>query len=122
MKFQIEKLIVWPNDAAFERSEVTFQPNAVNVITGDSRTGKSAIVGIIDYCMGSGECSIPIGVVRANASWYGIVAQTDEGRILFARKNPNANEKASEACSLGQALRVRQRERFKLLAPIRAAQ
>lgn len=97
MKFQIEKLIVWPNDAAFERSEVTFQPNAVNVITGDSRTGKSAIVGIIDYCMGSGECSIPIGVVRANASWYGIVAQTDEGRILFARKNPNANEKASEA-------------------------
>ena len=100
MLFQIERIIVWPLDSHQERNEVTFEMNAVNVITGASRTGKSAICGLIDYCMGSRECSIPVGVVRDNASWYGIVAHTSEGRILFARRNPRGKEKTSVECRI----------------------
>ena len=82
MQFQLERIIVWPKDSRQRRNEVLFHKDTVNVVSGASRTGKSAICGLIDYCMGSGECSIPVGVVRDNAAWYGIVAHTSEGRIL----------------------------------------
>lgn len=100
MQFQLERIIVWPKDSRQRRNEVLFHKDTVNVVSGASRTGKSAICGLIDYCMGSGECSIPVGVVRDNAAWYGIVAHTSEGRILFARRNPADKEKTSLDCRI----------------------
>ena len=31
---------------------------------GASKTGKSAVIPIIDYCLASGKCSIPVGTIR----------------------------------------------------------
>lgn len=93
MNFQIERLIVWPKKEGFVPREIEFKPNCVNVLSGDSRTGKSAVVAIIDYCLGSHDCSVPGGKVRENASWYGIVVTTAEGRLLLARRNPDAERK-----------------------------
>lgn len=93
MKFQIERLIVWPKKEGFDPREIEFQPNCVNVLSGDSRTGKSAVVAIIDYCLGSHDCSVPGGKVRENASWFGIVVSTAEGRLLLARRNPDGEHK-----------------------------
>lgn len=93
MKFQIERLVVWPKKEGFDPQEIEFLPNCVNVLSGDSRTGKSAVVAIIDYCLGSHDCSVPGGKVRENASWYGIVVTTAEGRLLLARRNPDAERK-----------------------------
>ena len=39
-----------------------FEVEGLNVITGPSHTGKSAIIEIIDYCLGSKECNVP-GIV-----------------------------------------------------------
>ncbi len=33
--------------------------NGLNVVTGKSSTGKSALIEIFDYCFGSGENTIP---------------------------------------------------------------
>lgn len=93
MNFQIERLIVWPKKTEFAPREIAFKQNCVNVLSGDSRTGKSAVVAIIDYCLGSHDCSVPGGKVRENASWYGIVVMTSEGRLLLARRNPDAERK-----------------------------
>lgn len=49
MKFQLLKLIIWPRSDKFPSRIVNFKPRKVNVITGASRTGKSAIIPIIDY-------------------------------------------------------------------------
>ena len=49
MNFQLVKLIVWPKIESFPPRIVEFKPGKVNVITGGSRTGKSAIIPIIDY-------------------------------------------------------------------------
>ena len=49
MNMKIRKLIIWPKNSAFPPREVKFELNKVNVITGASRTGKSAIIPIIDY-------------------------------------------------------------------------
>lgn len=93
MKLQIERLIVWPKKDGFDPREIEFKPNCVNVLSGDSRTGKSAVVAIIDYCLGSHDCSVPGGKVRENASWFGIVISTADGRHLLARRNPDAERK-----------------------------
>lgn len=97
MQFQIEKIIVWPIDSErFPRPrEVEFKLNCVNVISGESRTGKSAIVAIIDYCLGSDECTIPGGKVRDNASWFGVIAAHAGGRLLLARRNPPPGTKST---------------------------
>jgi hypothetical protein len=96
MKFQIEKLIIWPKKHEFKPQIISFHLGKVNVITGASRTGKSAIIPIIDYCLGSGTCSIPIEIIRDNASWYGIIVRTESEKILFARKVPEGVKVSTE--------------------------
>lgn len=97
MYLQIERLIVWPKSDKFGPNQVEFKLNCVNVLSGESRTGKSAISSIIDYCLGSRDCMIPIGRVRDNASWYGIVAMVEDKRYLFARRNPTDTNVTNEA-------------------------
>lgn len=107
MKFQMLKLIVWPKDTAFPPREVEFKPGVLNVITGASRTGKSAIIPIIDYCLASSDCHIPIDTIRDHASWYGIVAETSSGLLLLARRVPVGTKASNEFFMLtGEAVSV----------------
>ena len=41
-----------------------FRPGSVNVITGASKTGKSALIDIVDYCLGRNEYFVPSGAIR----------------------------------------------------------
>ena len=100
MKLQIERLIVWSKHTETKRNDIIFKPECVNIISGESRTGKSAVSSIIDYCLGSKHCEVPIGRVRENVSWYGIVIDTDNGRFLLARENPNNDNRSSINCYL----------------------
>ena len=60
----------------------------LNVITGASRTGKSAVTPIVDYCLGSRRCGIPVETIRNACSWFGVVVSTPQGEKLFARREP----------------------------------
>ena len=60
MKFYIDSILLWPKKANLTYRRVKFEPDKINIITGASRTGKSAIIPIIDYCLGSGKCTIPV--------------------------------------------------------------
>lgn len=42
----------------------------LNLITGKSSTGKSALIEIFDFCMASSEGTIPHGVIEENASFF----------------------------------------------------
>lgn len=96
MKFQLLKLVIWPKNTNYNPRIVKFEVGKVNVITGASRTGKSAIIPIIDYCLASSDCSIPIDTIRNYASWYGVVLQTETEQILIARKVPQGNAVSNE--------------------------
>lgn len=87
MYFQLRKLILWPRKGG-EPRVVTFEPGLVNVISGASKTGKSAVIPIIDYCLAADKCAIPVGVIRENCSWFGILIDTVEGQKLLARREP----------------------------------
>jgi energy-coupling factor transporter ATP-binding protein EcfA2 len=88
MKFQISKIILWPQDEAKEKRVIKFNLNKINVITGESHTGKSALVQIIDYCLGSEKCTIPVGIIREKTKWFAIHIIAQDTEILLARKCP----------------------------------
>lgn len=96
MKFQIEKLILWPKKVKYNYKAIDFDTNSVNVITGDSRTGKSAIIPIIDYCLASGECYIPTQTIRNACSWFGIVVNLENSKVLLARREPRIQKSTSD--------------------------
>lgn len=92
---QIRKIVIYSHDG--RRREVLFEPGRVNIISGDSRTGKSAILGIIDYCFGAKECDVPEGKVRRNVSWFGLLLETPRGQAFIARQLPLGEGKSNEA-------------------------
>lgn len=88
MRFQIVSIVLWPSSTENGPRVLPFTLGAVNVISGASKTGKSAIIPIIDYCLGSDRCAIPVETIRNACSWFGVVVQMDGGQILFARREP----------------------------------
>ena len=64
---------------------VTFGPG-VNVVTGKSSTGKSALIEIFDFCFGSSEFTIPEGVITKYANIYFTVIQMHETNLILARR------------------------------------
>ncbi|SEK37740.1 Protein of unknown function [Pseudoxanthomonas sp. GM95] len=96
MYFQIRGIVLWPRDERFEPRKLKFKLGKVNVISGASRTGKSAVIPIIDYCLGSSTCSIPVNTIRKYCEWFGIVVATPRGEMLLARKEPGSQRSTEE--------------------------
>lgn len=66
----------------------------LNIITGRSSTGKSAIIELFDYCTGNSENTIPEGVITDNAELYFVVIHAKETYLVIARTQ---NKKSTEA-------------------------
>lgn len=66
----------------------------LNIITGRSSTGKSAIIELFDYCTGNSENTIPEGVITDNADLYFVVLHAKETYLVIARAQA---EKSTEA-------------------------
>lgn len=96
MEFQILDVVVWPKRNGFVPRRVSFSPGKVNVISGQSKRGKSAIIPIIDYCLCSSKCLIPPGPIRQHSSWFGVRIQLRDGQLLLARKEPGNKPVSSE--------------------------
>ncbi|MCJ2132394.1 DUF3732 domain-containing protein [Methylobacterium sp. E-045] len=77
-----------------ERRDVTLTPDAMNIITGASGTGKSTLIKAIDYCLGSSKCELPAHVrrrvVAVGVKW---VAGQDE--MIIARIVPPVGQDTS---------------------------
>lgn len=96
MYLQIREIVLWPRDPNFEPRRLQFQLGKVNVISGASRTGKSAVIPIIDYCLGAGTCSIPVKTIRKYCEWFGVVVATTQGDKLLARREPGAQRSTDD--------------------------
>ncbi|WP_278599764.1 DUF3732 domain-containing protein [Clostridium tertium] len=71
MKFYFDKIILWTKNGNIR--ELNLKANKVNIITGDSNTGKTTILNIIEYCFFSSEnIRIPERIINENTVWYGI--------------------------------------------------
>lgn len=57
----------------------------LNVVTGKSSTGKSALIEIFDYCFGSGENTIPKGIITKNAAIFYVALSVNNQDLVIAR-------------------------------------
>jgi len=96
---QVKNIILYNHDG--EHRELAFKLNSLNIITGKSRTGKSAIINIIDYCMGHSTFNIFDGVNKEVISWYAVTYSFNDKEIFVAKKPPkNGGASNSEVCFL----------------------
>jgi hypothetical protein len=89
---QIKSLIFYNKKG--DKRILPFKIGKVNIITGESKTGKTAIIDVINYCLGSEDCRVSEGVIRQTVEWFAILLRYEKEEVFVARQNPN---------SLGQA-------------------
>lgn len=83
MTFHIEKIILWLKNG--EKRVLKFGNDKVNVITGNSKTGKTAVLEIIDYCLCGSESNISYEHIGENVLWYGLHFQINGKKYTIAR-------------------------------------
>jgi hypothetical protein len=94
LNFAIDAVVLF--SLSEEQRRIPFSRNGVNVITGGSGTGKTAILDIIDYCFLASSHRISDSVINENVSWYGLQLFVDGKEFFLARKAPAENRVSSE--------------------------
>jgi len=93
---QILEIVIYSHDG--RRRELGLRPGNVNIVTGASKSGKSALIDVVDYCFGSGECHVPEGPIRRSVAWFGLRLQLTTGQAFVARRCPSPRASSSEEC------------------------
>lgn len=105
MKLKIKNIIIWPKDETKQKRVIPFETEKVNIITGESHKGKSALVHIIDYCLGSDKCTIPVGIIRDKTLWFAVHFLSDKTELLLARKEPG-DQISTDEMYLDEAIKI----------------
>lgn len=74
---------------------IALQPGKVNIITGESGTGKSSLIDIVDYCLGSSTCNIPHGIMARTINWYGLRLTDGTAQHFVARRAPDKGKNST---------------------------
>ncbi|WP_194905991.1 DUF3732 domain-containing protein [Catenulispora rubra] len=85
---QLLALALYHRDGRPTPRVVRFQPGALNILTGESETGKSEILDIVDYCLGRGNPSLPDEPIDQTVGWYALLVEFGDSRMLLARPRP----------------------------------
>lgn len=101
---QIRTIVLYSHDGRLRL--IPLELGKPNIITGESKAGKTAITDIVDYCFGSSTCNVPEGKVRRNVAWFGLVLQMGEMQAFVARLVPVGNGKSSESVYFETAIEV----------------
>jgi len=92
----ILKIILWPKNTDLRPRLISFEPGKINVISGDNGTGKSTLTWIVDYCLGSEKCSIPVGLIRELTGWFGLHLKLANTEMIVARRNPEDQQSTTD--------------------------
>ncbi|SOB76836.1 Protein of unknown function [Marinobacter sp. LV10R510-11A] len=94
MTWRIKSLVLYQRGGA-DRRKLSFNLHGVNVITGNSQTGKSAVLDILNYILMSKSCPIPKGIIRQAVSHVGGHLVGPDGELLIIRPLPAPGAKVS---------------------------
>lgn len=85
---KISSIHIYSHDG--QRRDLQFRVDGLNVITGRSSTGKSALSEIIEYCMGRSSFNVPEGIIRDKVAWFAVIYQFANEQVLVAKPTPAA--------------------------------
>lgn len=89
MEFRIKSIFLVPKNPEKATRTIEFALDKVNVITGGSEKGKSTLIAIVDYCLGSGKCRIPTRKIRNYTEWFGLhIVMANNQELLITRREP----------------------------------
>ncbi|MFD8992714.1 DUF3732 domain-containing protein [Streptomyces goshikiensis] len=89
---QIRSIILYSKSG--EKRVLDFRLGELNIVTGTSETGKSALLDIVDNCLGRDEATLPVSPIFTTVAWYAVVLQLADTRVLAARPAPGPAAKS----------------------------
>ncbi|MGW5860799.1 hypothetical protein ACWFRJ_01330 [Streptomyces sp. NPDC055239] len=113
MTFQISAISIY-NEVGHIRI-VPFKNGKLNIITSDSRRGKSALLNIVDYCLASKDYVIKGTALRNFAQVFAVTPIKDQQQVFVAQPAPTGKAAtATTMCIVSQALEAPQPQRSEL--------
>ncbi|KVK92784.1 hypothetical protein WJ47_07615 [Burkholderia ubonensis] len=83
---KIRSIHIYSHDG--QHRDLRFKVDGLNVITGRSSTGKSALSEIIEYCIGRSSFNVPEGIIRDKVAWFAVIYQFEKEQVLIAKPTP----------------------------------
>lgn len=90
---QIQSVVLYSLDGRI--NEIPFNLGRVNILTGPSGRGKSALLSVVDYCLGASRFEIPAGVISNSVSWFALKLDFGAERLFVARRSVPVGRTAS---------------------------
>jgi hypothetical protein len=86
---QLLALALYHRDGRNTPRVLRFRPGALNILTGESETGKSEVLTIVDFCLGRRAPNLPDDLIDQTVGWYALlVTFADDSRMVLARPRP----------------------------------
>ena len=120
-RWNVERIFFLGVEGAFR--DIEFDVGQVNVITGASGTGKSAVIKALDYCLGSSSCELPV-YVRRHCLAVGVKWVRGLDELIVCRIVPPVGQRTSDLMfvTTGRGLPVpRHIDKFEGRATVNAA-
>jgi hypothetical protein len=99
---QLLGLALYAHDG--RRRDVRFLPGRLNIVTGESKTGKSALLAITEFCLGRDTYLVPAGPITDHVAWYGSLWQLtdaqDGPRAFVGRPAPPKGRASTQLAML----------------------
>ncbi|NDZ12699.1 DUF3732 domain-containing protein [Variovorax sp. WS11] len=92
-RWNVERIFFIGLDGAFR--DIELDVGQVNVITGASGTGKSAVIKALDYCLGSSRCELPVYVKR-HCLAVGVKWLRGRDELIVGRLVPPVGQRTSD--------------------------
>ncbi|MFG2440948.1 DUF3732 domain-containing protein [Streptomyces sp. NPDC048508] len=109
---QLRSLILYSKSGKVR--ELEFRLGELNIITGSSRTGKSIVLDIVDFCLGRDDAPVSVGPITKTVQWVAVLLQLPDTRAFVARRLPAKGKKSISTAMLefGSALQPLPYERL----------
>ncbi|HYZ13045.1 MAG TPA: DUF3732 domain-containing protein [Actinomycetota bacterium] len=87
---QLKAVAIWNREG--QRRTIELRPGELNIITGEAKTGKSALLEIVEFCLGRSTVSLPEGAVTRSVEWYGLIVGVSDHSVFVGRPGPRAGQ------------------------------
>ncbi|MFI5555731.1 hypothetical protein [Streptomyces sp. NPDC051738] len=95
---QLRSLILYSKSGKVR--ELRFRLGELNIITGSSRTGKSIVLDIVDFCLGRDDAPVSVGPITRTVEWVAVLLQLPDTRAFVARRLPAKGKKSISTAML----------------------